>query len=176
ANYGANTVSRVDLSSYQVTGSLDTGNGPVAVSKINGKLYILSQLSQNLEVYAANDESLVTVIPVGLEACAMVKTSSQLVVVNSGSDKLIAVNLSDDSLGGTKTYEGTPVAIVMAESSLYLASRDSGYLYEVSPVPLTLVDSVSLGSGIENIAYEPSAGIVMVASTSQRKIYLVNAK
>ncbi|MDD5090764.1 MAG: carboxypeptidase regulatory-like domain-containing protein, partial [Candidatus Wallbacteria bacterium] len=50
ANYGANTVSRVDLSSYQVTGSLDTGNGPVAVSKINGKLYILCQLSQNLEV------------------------------------------------------------------------------------------------------------------------------
>ncbi|MDD2716895.1 MAG: carboxypeptidase regulatory-like domain-containing protein [Candidatus Wallbacteria bacterium] len=175
-NFGSNTVCTISLSNYQVTDSMACSNGPVRVEKISGKIYVLCQLSQILEVYAADTHAKLAQVPVGLEASDMVKTDSYLVIVDSGSDNLINVALSNDSLYNTLSYGGTPVAGVLAGSTVYISASGNGFLYEISPTSLTMSDSINLGAGIEQLYYEDSTGNIYVSDPTLRKVFLVNSR
>ena len=176
ANYGDNTVVMVSLTNFQTLKTFSTESGPVRLALNNGKLYILNQISQSLQVFGIESGDELEKISVGLEATDMVKSSNALVIANSGSSNITSIDLSNDSIANTISIQTTPKGICMVDDNAYITAYDSGFLFQISPLTLSIVDSVSLGNGINSMAFDNDSGILFIASDGARRILLVNGR
>jgi len=166
----------ISLTNFEVKKTFSTASGPVRLVVNNGKLYVLNQISQNVQIFSIDTQEELSTIPVGLEATDMLKSDNALVIANSGSSNVMSIDLSNDTIANTLSIQTTPKNICMVDGTAYITATDSGFLYQLSPLTLSLSDNVSLGSGINTLCFDNNSGILFVSSDGARRIILVNGR
>lgn len=177
SNFGDSTIAKINLSNYEIEDIFDVGNGPIDVLVKNDCIYVLCQLSQKLQIYELENNNFIKEISVGLEPTTISANNSAVLITNAGGNSLMSVALSNNTLNNTlSNLDATPTDVKIVGENAYITAKNSGYLYEISPLTLAIIDSISVSSGIEFMAYDENTNILYISNSTIQKVFLVNTR
>ena len=157
ANYDDNTVSRITLSTFTVSGNaVGVGEGPfgIAACKVKGtdklKVYVANYLDSTVSVLIDDGTQLTPQAPltVGMNPVGLAATpdGSYVYVANSGSNSMSVVRTSDDAVIQSITLGASPWGVAVSSQGAYVYITNSDILNGNSVTVIRTSDFMLLGT------------------------------
>jgi YVTN family beta-propeller protein len=154
-NSGSRTISIVDTAHFYVidTIHLAAGLGPTEIAfmpdqdgSIDGKLYTINSISNDVTVVSTFTKRILRTITVGENPSAVAAdtTRREVYVTNEGSNNVSIISAVDDSVIGTVTVDNRPTGLAIGEEKIYVFNEGSGTISKILPSSRTVEETVSL--------------------------------
>jgi DNA-binding beta-propeller fold protein YncE len=172
-----------------INGSVDVGGLPSEmVTTSDGQMLFVSNFNDNtltlinsVSLDSATPSTETIVVGDGPEEMIMDQSNDYIYVINTIENSIDKVSVSNASVSGTLSLDGTPAGLAMDSLNNYLyvsysdGSDDFVGKVSLSGFSLDIEDDVKeLGSDLKGMAMSPDDDMLAVASCSDRRIYLLD--
>jgi YVTN family beta-propeller protein len=179
-NYGANTVSVVDIGSGVVTRTIAVGAGPcgACVDNDGNKAYITNSIDDSVSVMDCGRDEVEATIAVGREPRAMLLTADEkyAYVVNTSGDDVSVVDLNESKETSRIGVGSQPLRIAAPENASYAYVTNS-FNDTVSVINLNTVEvekSIPVGRAPVGITVSQDGSVMYVVSNALNKVSAIN--
>jgi YVTN family beta-propeller protein len=186
-NYGANTVSVINLATNIVTTTIPVGNQPygVSVSPDGEKVYVVNGnggSSGSVSIINTATNNVTATITVGTSGnCpAISPDGSKVYVTNWNSSSVSAINTATNTVTATITVGSNPDGICMSPdgSKVYVANGGDNHGNTVSVINTatnTVSATITVGTNPDGIAVSPNGSTVYVANQNSNSVSVIDA-
>lgn len=171
-NKGDNTVSRVDLTSGTVTGTVAVGDNPINLALRPGtnEIWVANSGSGNITLIDAATFTVSTTFVAGAGgpfAVAFSTDGSTAYVVGYTGSTVSKINASTHAVVDSEYLDGAFPEYLTWDATgtrLYVSASNQDVVYELDPATLSVVDSIAVGDFPIGMAVAPD-GTLWVANT-----------
>lgn len=141
---GGNTVSIVDLETYESRGAIAVGRHPVHAAVAQGRLFVATMDERAVSV-VDTDGSVQRLNTGVLGPSHFAKAGGRLFVTCTGGDVVVAIDPDGPDILG-RIYAGTePHAITASDEAVFVGSRVDGTVTGIDPGTLEILGTVGVG-------------------------------
>lgn len=171
-NKGDNTVSRIDLTSGTVTGTVSVGESPIDLALRPGtnEIWVANSGTGNITLIDAATFTVITTFVAGVGgpfAVAFSSDGSAAYVVGYTGSAVSKINASTHVVVDSESLIGAfPEQLTWDATGtrLYVSASNQDLVYELDPASLSVVDSIAVGDFPIGMAVAPD-GTLWVANT-----------
>ena len=170
ANYGSNTVSRLDRNGVSVA-TLTVRNGPWSIATTpNGDVLVVSFGTRTVEVFPSGIPTALGRHTVGQSPWAIAVADGVAWVTNFGDNSVSVINLTSASVGSLDVGNG-PKGISAGAGAMWVASSLSNELVKVRMDDWMILDTWAVGNEPDAVVFDGDR--VFVANRGSGSVSLV---
>jgi YVTN family beta-propeller protein len=154
-NAGSRDISEVDAAHHHVRGSIDLPAGveptdvafvPDYEGALDGKLYVVNRMSNDVSVVSTEGRRFLKSIVVGAEPSFVAADAvrKEVYVVNSRTNDVSVVSAATDTVVATIRVDTKPTGLIVGEEKLYILNEGSRTVTVASKSARNIVDNISV--------------------------------
>lgn len=154
-NSGARTISVIDTAQLSVIDTIPLMVGlkptdvvfmPDSPTSIDGKLYVINRMSNDVTVVSTSSKRVIKTVSVGTLPSAIAADTSrrEVYVANERSNNLTVIRTSDDTVSSQIPVDKRPMGIIPGKDKLYVLNEGSYNISVVSPSLRRVTSTIAL--------------------------------
>lgn len=176
----AGQIAAIDTVSHQVVGTIDVGDGPMAVSLSRDGLraYVTLGPQDAVGVIETTGRTLVGKIPVGDNPTALTQSAdgTRLYVVNTGSRSLSIIDAANGALVTEIRLSNHPFGVALQPDgrTLYVAGDYPGTVSVIDLVSRSITATITIGESLGGLAVHPDGQTLYVVDSGRSELAVVD--
>jgi YVTN family beta-propeller protein len=179
-NQGSNTVSVINTTTNAVTGTINVGTSPTAVTATPDVryVYVANSGSGNVTVIDTATNTVRATIKVGSspQDVAVNPAGTRAYLANFGSGTVSVINTSSNKVVGTISVGSGPTAVTVNPNGRYVyVARNNGTVAVVDTAWFNSVTkTIQVGSSPRDMVADPATGKLFVANFGSNSVSVIN--
>jgi YVTN family beta-propeller protein len=150
--YGAETVTRVDLRTRSVTQTIRVGHGPTGVATAAGAVWVANTLDGTVSRIDPKTDTVVETTSVGHQPSGLIVAGGSLWVSNRGDSTASRLDPGSGRVDAVVPVGAGPTGLAATRDALWVSSEDAGTVTRIQPHTATVVNTIHVGDAPAAIA------------------------
>ncbi len=180
ANYSANNLSKINLTTGDNIGTYSTGINPVQLitEPFTNSLWVANRGSNSVTKINLATETTIGTYPVGVNPgyLAFDAYTKSIWVANRGSNTVTKINASDGVIMGTYSVGSNPVVVEFDSftNSIWVANNSSSSIMKLNPTTGAIIGTYTVGNYPSGIAFDSYTNSLWVTSYTSNNVTKIN--
>jgi len=174
SNFGAHTVSRVDVATHSTRETIEVGSGPSGIAVGAGHVWVANSLDATLSRIDPETNQVVQTISVGNGPSGVAYGEGSIWVANARDRTVTRIDAATGRVRNTVDLASSPTDVAFEEETVWVTSDSGNTLSRINPQTNDVVHTINVGTGANGLAAKD--GAVWVANSLDGTVSRIDAR
>jgi YVTN family beta-propeller protein len=154
ANFGSDTLSRINTSSNTVQATRGVGDGPQGLAFGASAVWVANSLADTVSRFNPNNNTVLATIPVGDDPRSVAFDGTNVWVTNFAGNSVSKISPATNTVTATVAVGEKPQGVTFGAGSVWVANSQNDYVSRIAVATNQVTATISVGDSPQGVSFD----------------------